>query len=572
MVKTITVFIITFFSLIPVFLFGQYDPFGNSYIGHKHTRLTDLLTSPTISNGVDTMWVRRYNGPGDTIDVAHRVAVDLSGNVYVAGTSVGSGTGKDFAVLKYNSLGTEQWVRRYDGPANDLDSLTSMAVDDVGNVYICGVSTGTGTSSDYATIKFNPAGDTLWVRRYDGPGNRYDGATAIAVGRTGNVYVTGYSYGGTATGTNYATIKYNPTGDTLWVRRYNPQDNFIDVPTAIALDSLENVYVTGRAAEGLTGGTFFATVKYNSAGVEQWAKEYGQGYDEAVAIAVNDSGNVFVTGYSYDYSGQRHLLDYLTIKYNATGVQQWVRRYNGPGDGHDGATAIAMDGVGDIYVTGWSLGNGTNFDFATVKYNQAGDTLWLRRYDGPGMGPDWGTALVIDRANNIYVTGLSVEGNLTQDYTTIKYDSAGDTVWRQTYDGPGNGHDIAFSIALDDSDYVYVTGGSPGTNWDLDFATIKYSQVLTGIEERLTLNAKRSELEIFPNPTKTDIRLQMTDGRCKNIYLKIYDVCGKLVREEELRGFKGEARISLKGISAGVYFIKAEIEGKEFIEKLVVTK
>jgi len=525
----------------------------------------------TLSAQVDTAWVRRYDGPGDTVDVGYRAVMDHSGNVYVAGTSVGTSTGKDFVVLKYDPSGTEQWLRRYDGPAHGLDSVTAMTVDDAGNTYVCGLSTGSGTSSDYATIKFNPAGDTLWVRRYDGPGNRYDCATAITVGRSGSIYVTGYSYGGTSTGTNYATIKYNQAGDTLWVRRYNPQDNFIDVPTAIAVDSVENVWVTGRAAEGLTGSTFYATVKYNSAGVEQWAREYGQGYDEPTAIAVDGAGNVYVTGYSYDYSGQGHLLDYLTIKYNTSGLLQWARRYNGPADGHDGATAIAVGASGGIYVTGWSLGNGTNFDFATMKYTSAGDTLWVRRYSGPGSGPDWGTALVLDRSDNVYLTGLSVESGGTQDYTTMKYTSTGDTIWRQSYDGTGYGNDIAYSIAIDDSGYVCVTGASPGTNGDLDFATVRYSQRVTGVVEALIRGLDHVGFQIYPNPARThfSVRTSRLAGRMS---LKIYDVTGKLVSSHVLNPIPNAPCSIALHLSAGVYFIKAGVEGRAFVEKLVVTK
>ncbi len=537
--------------------------------------LVGYVLPVTLSAQVDTTWVRRYDGPGDTVDVGYRVVVDRSGNVFVAGTSVGTGNGKDFVVIKYSPIGTEQWLRRYDGPAHGLDSVTSMAVDNAGNIYVCGLSTGTTSSTDFATVKFNTAGDTLWVRRYDGPGNRYDCAIAVTVGRSGNIHVTGYSYGGTVTGTNYATIKYTPAGDTLWVRRYNPQDNFIDVPTGIVVDSVENVWVTGRAAEGLTGSTFYATVKYNSAGVEQWAREYGQGWDEPTAIAVDAAGNAYVTGSSYDYSGQGHLLDYLTIKYNSAGTLQWARRFNGPADGHDGATAVAVGASGGVYVTGWSLGNGTNFDFATMRYNSAGDTVWVRRYNGPGMGPDWGTALVLDRSDNVYVTGLSVEGGGSQDYMTLKYTSASDTVWRQSYDGTGYGNDIAYSIALDDSGYVCVTGASPGTGGDLDFATVRYSQRVTGVEQENDVRCSILDagLRILQNPTTKARGLRLlVNGNRGEIRLQIYDVTGKLVSSHVLNPMPGAPCSIALHLSAGVYFIKAGVEGRAFVEKLVVTK
>ena len=77
----------------------------------------------------------------------------------------------------------------------------------IGNVYVTGGSVGSGTATDYATIKYDPSGNEIWVKRYDGPKKWYDEAYAIAVDGSGNVYVTGESYG-VGTDGDYATIKY----------------------------------------------------------------------------------------------------------------------------------------------------------------------------------------------------------------------------------------------------------------------------------------------------------------------------------------------------------------------------
>ncbi|MFC1508419.1 SBBP repeat-containing protein, partial [Candidatus Omnitrophota bacterium] len=113
---------------------------------------------------------------------------------------------------------TEEWVKRYDGPANGHDHANAIAVDSAGNVYVTGCSLGIGAplDYDYATIKYAPDGTQLWVNRYDGPGESYE----IALDSSGNVYVTGYSYG-IGTDNDYATIKYDTNGTQLWVARYN---------------------------------------------------------------------------------------------------------------------------------------------------------------------------------------------------------------------------------------------------------------------------------------------------------------------------------------------------------------
>ncbi len=140
-------------------------------------------------------WVQRYNGTGNLSDGANSIAVDGSGNVYVTGSSTGSGTDFDYATLKYNSSGILQWLKRYNGPINSSDYANSIALDGSGNVYVTGQSPGSGLSYDYTTIKYNSSGDSVWVKRYNGPANSTDNANSIALDGSGNVFVTGQSEG-----------------------------------------------------------------------------------------------------------------------------------------------------------------------------------------------------------------------------------------------------------------------------------------------------------------------------------------------------------------------------------------
>src|SRR6266545_183525 len=214
-----------------------------------------------------------------------------------------------------------------------------------------------------------------WVARYNGPGNLDDGAHAIAGDSSGNVYVTGGSHG-SGTDLDYATIMYNSAGQQQWVARFNGPANGWDRAAAIVRDSSGNVYVTGQSL-GLGTGYDYATIKYDSAGQEQWvARLPASSIAVAIAIAVDASGNVYVTGGSEDSGGY---LDYATIKYNSAGQEQWVARYNG--GIRDYAWAIALDGSGNIYVTGESIGSGTASDYATIKYDASGQEQWVARYN-----------------------------------------------------------------------------------------------------------------------------------------------------------------------------------------------
>jgi hypothetical protein len=138
--------------------------------------------------------------------------------------------------------------------------------------------------------------------------------------------------------------------------------------------------------------------------------------------------NVYVTGLSA--SEQDENFDYLTIRYDANGNELWTARYNGTANGEDMATSLALDAAGNVYVTGRSQETGTGFDLTTIKYNAAGAQQWVAKYNGPGNGDD-GTGIflgfftthpiAVDASGNVYVTGLSTGIGTGFDYTTIKY-------------------------------------------------------------------------------------------------------------------------------------------------------
>jgi len=414
---------------------------------------------------VDTAWVRTYNGLGNSTDEAFDIAVNGSGNVYVTGWSVGSGSDMDYLTIKYYPDGDTAWVRRYNGPANGFDQAWALALHGSNNVYVVGSALGNGSRSDFTTVKYNADGDTIWTRTYNGPGNG-GLASTLVVDVSGNAYVAGLTTG-IGTESDYTIIKYYPNGDTAWLRRYNGPGNENDWATAIAVDDSSNVYVTGyRDASQYGEGGDYATIKYYPNGDTAWLRTYngpGDSTDHAWGIAMDDSGNIYVAGYSF---GVGTGLDYATIKYNPDGDTVWVRRYNGPANTNDVVNAIAVDGSGNAYVTGGP---------ATIKYYPNGDTAWVRVHGGPeGYLTDC-LGLGVDDSGCVYVTGGIFVDETDQDYCTAKYYPDGDTAWVRRYSGPGRDSDWANALALDDSGNVYVTGrigfftGTYG-----DYGTIKY--------------------------------------------------------------------------------------------------
>src|SRR5206468_166081 len=140
-------------------------------------------------------WTARYNGPSNFVDEAAAIAVDGSGNVYVTGSSMNENFDPDYTTIKYNSAGEEQWVARYNSPGGFEDDASAITVDGSGNVYVTGTTRTSGNNWDYATVKYNSGGQQQWAAVYNGPGNDDDEAAAIAVNGLGNVYVTGFSVG-----------------------------------------------------------------------------------------------------------------------------------------------------------------------------------------------------------------------------------------------------------------------------------------------------------------------------------------------------------------------------------------
>ena len=159
-----------------------------------------------------------------------------------------------------------------------------------------GSSANTFNVDDYATIKYDAMGMEQWVARYDGSGGG-DEAFGLAVDHAGNVYVTGESGA-----VDYVTVKYDAVGTQLWTTSYTGREDSRDEPVAIGVDGAGNVYVTGRSFATRSTADI-VTVKYDAVGIEQWQQSYdspGNSNEGAIDLGVDADGNVYVLGWSQD--------------------------------------------------------------------------------------------------------------------------------------------------------------------------------------------------------------------------------------------------------------------------------
>ncbi|MEW6557536.1 MAG: carboxypeptidase regulatory-like domain-containing protein, partial [Elusimicrobiota bacterium] len=298
---------------------------------------------------------------------------------------------------------------------------------------------------------------------YDGTSNDSGQDVAVDTITIGGpyTYVVGYSSIGVNIN-DYFTIKYDAAGNVLSSATFNGGNN--DGGYDIAVDNSGNVYVTGWSNNGTNDDC--VTIKYNSSLVFQSSAAFNWGYnDSGDGIAVDNSGNVYVTGYSYNGTN----LDCVTIKYNSSLVFQSTAVFNSGYD--DRGDGIAVDNSGNVYVTGYSY-NGTNYDCVTIKYNSS--LVFQSSAAFNGGSDDWGFGIAVDNSGNVYVTGRSDNGT-NDDCVTIKYNSS--LVFQSSVVFNGGGADSGKGIAVDNSGNVYVTGYSNnGTN--NDYVTIKYNSSL----------------------------------------------------------------------------------------------
>ncbi len=300
-----------------------------------------------------------------------------------------------------------------------------------------------------------------WFNTYNGQSDSDDKGYGIVVDSDGNIITSGYATNDTS-GIDITLLKYSNSGTFIWRTVYKGTGYNTDKPLGIIVDNSNNIYVCGFTTKN-NGNIDLLTIKYNSAGIQQWAKTYngsGNGEDKAWGIVVDNNGNCYVTGVCMS-SGAGN--DFVTIKYNTNGTAVWTKTYDAPSHKDDAARNIALDATGNIYVSGYGEYNPADNDMIILKYNSGGVIQWVKNFNGITGGNDEAWGIVVDATNNIYVTGESDGQSGTKDISIIKYNSSGALLWSRIYNGNENKDDKPYGILAEDISGTIIVTGTTGT-------------------------------------------------------------------------------------------------------------
>jgi len=254
-------------------------------------------------------WNRTLDGGYD--EWAAAIALDSSSNIYLAGSTSSIMSNYDFCLVKFDSSGNYQWNSTWDGGVEDY--AYDIALDSSGNIYLAGVTYNATSYYDMCLVKFDSSGAYQWARTWDRNINDEDWAYAIALDSSNNIYLAGWSYN-MAGDSDMCLLKFNNYGDFQWNRTWDGVINDNDFAYDITLDSSENIYLAG-STYNMGSGNDFCVVKFDSSGNYQWNNAWHGGIDDfAFEIALDSSENIYLAGYTYNTTSWD---DMCLVKYNS---------------------------------------------------------------------------------------------------------------------------------------------------------------------------------------------------------------------------------------------------------------
>lgn len=355
------------------------------------------------------------------------------------------------------------WVR-YSTPSNyqNYDAKeVSTGTDTVGNIYTAASMMDTVNNLYKAMlVKYNSGGTEKWKVFFDNNDPNYNGTNVVTllVDKIGNCYVCGYGINNSTSGRDFMILKYDNAGNFQWSTYWDGGQSQNDYATCAMFDKSGNIIVGGYVNSFGTTGDDMAVIKVSPAGTFFWSYTFNNSAvndeDRVLALASDNNNNIYLTGSTYGVSSNR---DMISMKLDSNGLNKWISEIPHVTTGADErGYGIAADNTGHCYVTG-SVG-----DWTTIKYDSLGNSIWTNHDTTNSLDRFITKKVMLDKFNNVIVVGDAFISSANQtDLVVNKINNGtGNSIWYTSYNNAGI--DNFEDAVLDTNANVYVTGSFEG--------------------------------------------------------------------------------------------------------------
>ena len=409
------------FDIVSKLLLGKNDNVFVYGSGNGKGSLYDFTVINYDSKG-NTKWTETYNGPGNSSDNIISACIDAQNNSYVTGFTTDTSFVSNVTTAKFDSSGNMIWLKEYKNPVFSHGYGVDIALDYTGNINVCGagmfISSGNYTS---LILKYSADGNLLGSFIFDTSGTTSNIPVKIKITSSNKIIVSGTSENISGSRDMYVSMLNDLNGifRTVVINGSSDQDDDL---SDMVLDNENNIYICG-SMRNISSSVDYYYAKLDTACKIIWSGVFnGTGNDTDIPYKLfNDSErNTYITGYSRNsnFTGSE---DMLTLKISGSGNLLWSRVYNGPENGIDQGFSVVTDDEGNVYVGGGSDRKINDLIYMLLKYDANGNLLWTKNYFYNALSEDFIYDIKLDAANNIYVTGISIGQGSSFDFATIKY-------------------------------------------------------------------------------------------------------------------------------------------------------
>lgn len=404
---TISVLLIAFLFAFSIPIMGGTPSTIDNNTDYIDTDVPQSADVPVAYEWHSTWGLKEYQ------DWGNAMVLDSAGNIYIVGTTLDQlnyqERGYDICLVKFDSSGVIQWNRTWGGTISEEGM--GVALDSYGNIYIVGFTQG----SQMVLLKYDSSGVLQWNLTRSG-GYFF----AITIDSSDNIFITGQF------GHDIGLWKYDTAGVEQWVRTWGgPVHGVPDIGRGITLDSSGNIYIVGETRSFGAGFYDACLLKYDSSGVLQWYRTWGESrWDRCNAISVDSYDNIYITGET-QISEINDARDVFLVKYSRSGVQIWNRTWGGFYE--DEMNAITLDSSGYIYLAGrLGISSGKSHLYLVI-YDRMGVQRWNRTWGDKYY--ERATAIALDSSGDVYLAGstsdyidIPIGNQYVYDILLVKYD------------------------------------------------------------------------------------------------------------------------------------------------------